>query len=323
MSINYRPSYESIVPTTKQPLNTLEIEYFFKHAQYSIENLDKKDVSLYPIDVNTQEIFFIDNIFPKELCDNLCKSVDNCSKLSFWNCDTDENQAKKFRNAETIEMNYALFSNIIWNQIKTVFENFDVKINLIEPENDSDWERELPGLWIPTAVNPDLLFARYPPGGHFAPHTDGRVTADFNNRSFYSIIIFLNDIPLEKGGGTRFYCENTKTLVSEEGNQLWTADKSNIIQEVESVAGRCLIFNQKLLHEGVPTLEMYSKYIIRTDVMFSRTPPVCCNDSDLYAYSLYKKGEYLTEAGLISEGIACMKKAVKSSSKELLSYLGM
>ena len=37
-----------------------------------------------------------------------------------------------------------------------------------------------------------VILVRYPAGGHFSPHTDGYVIEDFNTRSLYSVIIYLN-----------------------------------------------------------------------------------------------------------------------------------
>lgn len=49
------------------------------------------------------------------------------------------------------------------------------------------------GEWVATGINPCLLFGRYLQGGHFAPHTDGCTVIDFNNRTLYTVIIYLND----------------------------------------------------------------------------------------------------------------------------------
>ena len=37
-----------------------------------------------------------------------------------------------------------------------------------------------------------LLFGKYGPGCHFSPHTDGNNVLDFNNRSLFTVIIYLN-----------------------------------------------------------------------------------------------------------------------------------
>lgn len=49
------------------------------------------------------------------------------------------------------------------------------------------------GTWTAVGVNGHLLFARYDHGGHFSPHTDGYTIVNFNKRSLYTLIIYLND----------------------------------------------------------------------------------------------------------------------------------
>lgn len=57
---------------------------------------------------------------------------------------------------------------------------------------DDDYSSELIGTWQPCSLNPDMLFAYYPSGGGFSPHTDGNAILNFNNRSRYSVVIYLN-----------------------------------------------------------------------------------------------------------------------------------
>jgi hypothetical protein len=167
------------------------------------------------------------------------------------------------------------------------------------------------------------LFAKYPVGGHFAPHTDGRAVASFNRRSFFSIILYLNSVPMPEGAGTRFYDTSVLKQLRLDSDAKWTSDQSLVTGSVEAKEGRCLIFEQSLVHEGVPSSPPHYKYIIRSDVMFARVPPVCATESDLRAYSLYREGQLLAEKGQLEEGLVGMKKGVKLASAELLSYIGM
>ena len=54
------------------------------------------------------------------------------------------------------------------------------------------------GTWKAVGVNEHLLFARYTDGGHFSPHTDGYTIVDFNKRSLYTLLLYLNDC--QEGG---------------------------------------------------------------------------------------------------------------------------
>lgn len=253
-------------------------------------------------------------------------------------------------------------------------------------EQDERWERELVGTWEPYCLNADMLFARYKSGGHFAPHTDGRAISgesydkcrqvlliyvhlvflllfmffimdycifcylDFNTRSFYSVVTYLNDIPEGMGGGTKFYepealsalkttnsssssanktagydytssISTNDTSTSADGDakttgaSKWTADDSLHKATCSPVAGRMLIFEQSLAHEGVPPSAPYYKYIIRSDVMYKRTPPICDEPQDREAYRVFKHAEQLAEAGKVEESIPQFRRAIKMSPK--------
>ena len=154
-------------------------------------------------------------------------------------------------------------------------------------------------------TNHDLLFARYPINGHFAPHTDGRAVHLFNLRSLYSIILFLNDIPLVDGGGTRFYESQVVNELYQDNKGRWTGNSNSITGQVEAKAGRMLIFHQSLVHEGIPSLYL-EKYIIRSDIIFERKPAIEINED---AYQYYRDAETLAEDGFIEKSISNFKKA--------------
>jgi len=270
---------------------------------------------------------YIDNVLSSEECQKLRNVIDNNSDLSFWSTAGRENEeARAFRNADTIEVHSSMIANIIWNRVKDSFPFVDINIGNDEMDGngivDPRWERELPGTWKAVNLNSDFLFAKYPSGGSFAPHTDGRTIHDFNYRSFYSVIIFLNSIDDGLGGGTKFYEKEAvnKLIRSELGNQ-WTADQSFLTAEVLPREGRMLIFDQDLVHEGVPPIECNQKYIIRSDIMFQRTPAVCDSQIDKEAYNIFRLAEDLAEQGKIEESLPLFRKAFKLS-KNLAVMMG-
>jgi hypothetical protein len=285
---------------------------------------------------NNANIYYLDNVLTITECDKLCRAIDHHDQLSFWNTDAlgrANEEARNFRNADTIEMHSPFFAEVLWNRIKHVFndtsnddihnddDKIDDKYNIIisdSNENNINYERELIGTWKPTGINHDLLFAKYPCNGSFAPHTDGHVIENFNYRSFYSIILFLNTIPsLSYGGSTRFYNDNAiknlKLIKINNDIQQWTCDNKYITHEIEAKAGRMLIFHQSLVHEGVLTVPPYNKYIIRTDIMYQRYPSLCNSVIDQNAYTLFKHAEDLAENGDVVNSILLFRKAFKMS----------
>lgn len=262
-------------------------------------------------------------------CAFLRNSIDSCDALSFWNAAGNSNlEAKAFRNADTIEVKQSTLSNIIWKRVEALLKDVEIVIEKNDYDNEL-WERELPGSWFPHSVNENFLFAKYPSGGHFAPHTDGRAIhsmqlfttlkiydlfIDFNTRSFLSVIIFLNDIPVSYGGGTRFYSRDALQNLAQDSSGRWICgQESCVVGEVAAVSGRMLIFNQNLVHEGVCCKDPHFKYIIRSDIMFERSPAVCNSEADIRAYGIFQRAEALAETGHVAEAVPLFRQAFKTS----------
>ncbi len=107
--------------------------------------------------------------------------------------------------------------------------------------------------FTPVYVNDHFRFSRYQEGGEFRTHLDGINVDSNNNRSMFTINIFLNDknSGLIKGGGTTFYKNNM------EHNKT-----------INPKAGLGALFYAKQYHSGDVVEEGY-KYLLRTDVMVS------------------------------------------------------
>lgn len=304
------PDLSIVKPRQKKCLTNEECGLF----ENCISESYMPNISLMKVE-GVPKSYVIDGVLTLDECAALRQQVDSHPELSFW-CQGKEADAEtmSFRNVKTIEVYSHNLAQLLWRRIEnevgeTLNEN-------IFDESADDYEREIEGLWVPSGLNPDSLFARYPSHGSFAPHTDGRAIVDFNNRSHYSVIVYLNDVPLAQGGGTRFYkreaISHLKKGVTGD-NEVWTADDDLKVGEVEAVAGRMLIFYQHLVHEGVPPLAPFCKYIIRSDVISSRTPAICDSPTDKEAYRLFKEGENLVENGSVEEGVKLFKKAFKMS----------
>lgn len=99
-------------------------------------------------------------------------------------------------------------------------------------------------LWQPIGLNERLRYYRYDPGEAFALHRDGAFIRSPSERSFYTVLIYLNED--FKGGET--IVENTS---------------------VRPQTGMALVFLHPLLHEGSPLLQG-RKYVLRSDLMYRR-----------------------------------------------------
>lgn len=139
----------------------------------------------------------------------------------------------------------------------------------------------MPG-WRPVGIHPSLRFLRYGPGEYFLPHFDKplEVSATLNQgeqRSFQSIIIYLNTVSVGHGGGTVF-SHPSDTMVP------------NL--RVSAREGTALVFDQdSYQHEGEALLAG-KKYALRTDIMYQQLR-VPCEDGDSHKRPRHSKATSL------------------------------
>lgn len=111
------------------------------------------------------------------------------------------------------------------------------------------WERVRPHVpatregWRVVGLHERLRYYRYEPGQYFKWHMDGAFQRSPTEQSLLTLMVYLNDDVL--GGATEF------------------ADADRVLPE----AGKALMFDHHVLHQGAPVREG-RKYVLRTDVMF-------------------------------------------------------
>jgi hypothetical protein len=98
-------------------------------------------------------------------------------------------------------------------------------------------------------LNERFRVLRYRVGQKFVPHTDHWFERDEQELSLLTVLLYLNDG--YTGGHTRLLGDDEL--------------------DVEPRPGRALVFQHKVEHEGTP-LEAGEKVVLRTEVMFRRTP---------------------------------------------------
>lgn len=122
--------------------------------------------------------------------------------------------------------------------------------------------------WEPVSVNNKFRFIKGDKGYYMSAHYDESKFLSINDKSFYSVLLYLND---DEGGDIVF---NDKKI------------------SFKPKAGRLIIFNQKLLHQSLPSKN--EKYFIHSEVMFRRTNDIL-NDSDYKAFEIYKEAQSLPD----------------------------
>ncbi len=133
----------------------------------------------------------------------------------------------------------------IRNNTRVMFDDVALAATLFERVRAHVPER-LEGDWQVCGANERLRCYRYEPGQYFAPHFDGAFTRTANERSLLTFMVYLNEC--EAGGHTGLL---------------------DLELSVAPKAGRALLFNHHLLHEGARVVRGV-KYAVRSDLMYRR-----------------------------------------------------
>jgi predicted nicotinamide N-methyase len=253
-----------------------------------------------------KSVFVVDGVLGSEACQRLIAA--SSSRDSFWAGDEPHEDARPFRDADTCEVSCPKLAARIYERIAPYLSETPIAIPSTE-------HLEVRGEWRPCSLNEDFLFGNYPSQGGFAPHSDGATAKGLNLRSFYSVIIYLNT-PSE-GGGTRFYQSSATNVVLEDNR--WTGRKDLAVFEVQPRTGRALVFDQRLVHEGIPPISD-RKHIIRTDIMFERIEPLFVEFSAEYAD--YERAVDLSERGQHADAVRLFRK-VSRTAPDLAAELGI
>lgn len=260
----------------------------------------------------------VDGVLTAGECARLVGALDASGRASFWAEDASDPEPRKFRDADTVEVACGRVAQKAWDRASPLLFPLmaagfgDVHVDGFEADG-SEPSVATRGRWAPVGFNDDFLLATYPDGGKsgFAPHSDGTTTRGLNERSFYSVIVYLNEPPA--GGGTRFYAPAAarEGLVLN-GQGRWTARDDLLLGDVSPKIGRALVFDQRLVHEGVPPLGD-RKCIIRSDVLFRRDPPIYDAPADRAAFATYERAVELSERGDHAAAVDLFVKAAKAA----------
>ncbi len=120
-------------------------------------------------------------------------------------------------------------------------------------------------LWSLKEINPNWRIVKCNPGAKLSQHYDGVYVKSVDEKSIYTIMIYL-----ENSDG------NLKFLKS----------------QIKPQKGRLVVFNQKLLHEGMINTE--TKYFIRSEIMYERETKIETSN-DKKAMELYVLGYELNK----------------------------
>lgn len=259
--------------------------------------------TLVPMGDGSTDCIVLENVLTHEECDLL---VQACEKVgySFWHQkdhnDVDgeakcDEASKAVRVVDTIEANFPHLSAKLYERVSRVV-NLDPKTFAPDMANADDlYERDIEGTWVPHALSENLLFGRYHPGGHFMPHVDGSTIVDLNTRSFYTLLIYLNDVP--QGGETFVFSgEQCRVMYLDQEDHKYRGSAAQRVGAVHPRKGSAAFFYYSLLHEGAPVREG-TKYICRADLLYRRTPAIFTSEVDIKAFDLYQEARLAESSG--------------------------
>jgi hypothetical protein len=142
------PALSSILPDVKRTLVGEEAE-FLLHEVLRSQVQEEGICSIQYLPEVSPGVFYIDDVLSPSTCHALRKAIDESPHLSFWSASGREDvNAKRFRNADTIELQSNALADALWRKIEPFVSHYSFDIPIEEDERgDLNWERELPGHW--------------------------------------------------------------------------------------------------------------------------------------------------------------------------------
>lgn len=171
------------------------------------------------------EIYKIDNFLTVDECNKL---IEKSEQIGFQeagvNIDGAQKMIKMVRNNERIMYEDHEYASLLWQKLQP-------------------YVKSVIGNSIATGLNEMFRFYKYNLGQRFKMHRDGSYKRGESEFSYYTFLIYLNDI--YEGGETKF------------------ASGEIIMPKT----GTALIFEHSQRHEGVALISGI-KYVLRSDIMY-------------------------------------------------------
>jgi len=123
--------------------------------------------------------------------------------------------------------------------------------------------------WIPSSVNHKFRFIKGEAGYFMSDHYDESKIISINEKSFYSVLLYLND---DEDGEIVFNDKNLK---------------------FQPKAGRLIIFNQQLLHHSLPSTK--EKCFLHSEIFCQRTDTSSITETDEEAVKIYQDAQTLED----------------------------
>lgn len=259
---------------------------FDKYVKTQIPLLEKKNSCINVFE--NDDILFIDGLLTGEWCDDVISRTD-----PHYESISDE-YPKKSRDVERfLAIDHGLAESL-WVMIADNFMDFFKRA--ISPINAQTNRPNIPfgfgvkGKWRPVRINECFRFNRYVgPSIGFEPHRDSLYVESFNNRSIYTILIYLNDIQEDNHGETIFI----NSSIPKKDQYITVQEEMNHQHEITSFIkpkkGLIAIMAHNRIHKANHV--NVKKYVIRSDIIFE-----CYERPESYSPDLWRDSELFHNA---------------------------
>ncbi|KAL0486815.1 hypothetical protein AKO1_001153, partial [Acrasis kona] len=213
---------------------------------------NKQDVE--KVKFKSARCYHFKNVLKADECDYYIKSTEELGYESL-----EKEYPQEYRNNDRVLVrSFALAEELYKKTFQKHLSNtFDFQHSSVKPFGVAT-----EGIWVPTGINEVIKFTRYNPGEKFSPHMDNCFVKSDDERSIFTMIIYLNDN--YEGGNTVFYNRPTDGVLPYSGEL-----ELSYPHPIVPTKGGVLIFNHDVLHEGLK-ITKGTKYIIRCEIMFRR-----------------------------------------------------
>lgn len=200
---------------------------------------------------NIAEVLLLKNVFTEEEADKIISVSESIGYESLEGL-----YSSDYRNNDRIMIDDVSFCDTWFQRMIPYISKF---VERVETRREEDYAKsgyDFASYGEITCLNNRLRLCRYTKNGLFLQHYDAAAkfidsSSNAMLASKFTVMAYLNDIPDEEGGATRFYQH----------------DGVSPTLSIHPRRGHVVIFPHKLLHDG-ELCQAERKYIIRSDVMF-------------------------------------------------------
>ena len=161
------------------------------------------------------------------------------------------------RVTDRLEVSDESTANLLFERLRPCLKDLDLT-NIAETLPRGVDPRQQGRKWVPKSIKPKLRLCRYSSEGFFLPHYDEDVTKSEYERSFCTIMIYLNDD--FEGGATHFYNQHQR--------HYQIANDEHCVYTYQPRTGDALLFLSQITHDGGRVVSG-KKYIMRSEVLYS------------------------------------------------------